>query len=77
VKLDWIALIQIGVTSVTAIMDARAKHKAELAAIDPVLAGMPQAEFKAIFVDYYTAEDHLADAAVRLVEQGHAERNGG
>jgi hypothetical protein len=71
---QWAVLVGIGVTSVTALMIARAKHKAALAKISADLADMPQAEFHAIFAEYYSADEALADAAVRLVEQGHAER---
>lgn len=71
---DWIALIQIGVTSVAQIVEARAKRRLELAAISPDVADMTDAEFEAAFGRLRLAADKLSDSAAALVEQGAAEK---
>ncbi len=74
---DWITLINLGVTSVGKILDARRTRKPELAAISPELAEMPLEQFQAVFAAYYSAEDHLAQSAIALVEAGAAEKGAG
>lgn len=74
---DWIELIELGVSSVTQLLDARAKRRAALAAKSPELAAMSLDDLKAVFAKYYTAEDELAHAAAALVEAGAAEKGGG
>jgi hypothetical protein len=74
---DWIGLIELGITTTTQLLEARAKRKAELAQLSPELAEMSQADFDAKFDAYYTAEDRLAAAAAALVEAGSAEKSGG
>jgi len=74
---DLVALINLGLTTTAQILEARAKRKAELAALAPEVAAMSQTEFDAVFAHYYTAEDTLAAAAAALVETGAADKSGG
>jgi len=74
---DLVTLINLGLTTTTQILEARAKRKAALAELAPEVAAMSQMEFDVIFSRYYTAEDALAAAAAALVEAGAAEKGGG
>jgi len=74
---DWISLIQIGVTTVAQIADARAKRRAELAELSPEVADMTDEAFEATFGRFRTAADGLSAAAAGLVEKGVAEKGAG
>lgn len=72
---DWVTLAtKLGAPIVMAIIEARAKRRAELAEITPQLADMPVAEFRAIFGNFGVALDSLSDAFELLVEAGAAEK---
>ena len=75
---DWVTLAtKLGAPIIMAIIESRAKRRAELAEITPELADMPVEEFKAIFGNLGLALDTLSDAFELLVEQGVAERAAG
>jgi hypothetical protein len=64
---DAVQLIQLGITTVAAIREARAKRKAELEVIDASGQPMTDAQFDAHFAAFDVAADQAgAHAAARI-----------